>query len=107
MRASFLASVAWYRALDERPGPRFWFEWVDRDGVVDEGARMLLEAVERDGELTAVKQIDISSVGEVRRHWWQRLESDEGGLTEAAVEPTEPGLEPISRDAFYAEWQRA
>lgn len=102
--AAFRASVAWYRALDEGSEPRYYYEYVDRAGLVDEGARWLWEAVRVDHETVAIKQIELDSSGAARRYWWRRVEDDAGGLTDQALDLVELGLTPVSRSAFYALW---
>ena len=100
---AFRAAVTWYRTLDEAPGPRSYFEYVD-DGLVDEGARWLWETVDVDDETVAVKQIDISSTGIAHRHWWQNLDDDYGSLTDQPLDLDQPGLASITDSAFFALW---
>lgn len=101
VRSAFLTSVAWYRTLDESDAPRRWFECVDREGLYDKGARLLVETV----ELVAVKQIDITSAGARSCYSWRRLEDDDGFLMSTEFDPAEvPDLEEIDRERFYAEW---
>ena len=102
--AAFRATVAWYRDLDQSTEPRCYYEYVDREGLVDEGARWLWEAIVVDRETVAVKQIELSSSGVAHRCWWQRLEDDAGELTDQALDLVEPGLTPVSRSAFSALW---
>lgn len=102
--AAFRASVAWYRALDEGSEPRQYYEYVDHEGLVDEGARWLWEAIVVDHEMVAIKQIEQDSSGAVRRYWWRNIEDDAGGLTD---QPLDPGLTPVSRATFYALWDSA
>ncbi|SMC46835.1 hypothetical protein SAMN05661093_00001 [Kibdelosporangium aridum] len=104
VRAAFRASVGWYRALDEDPGPRCYFEYVDEEGLSDKGSRWLWEAVIVDGDVVAIKQIEVPSSGPSRRYWWQHLEDDTGMLTDQALETDQPGITPITRSAFYALW---
>lgn len=103
--AAFRATVAWYRALDESFEPRRYFEYVDREGLVDEGARWLWEAIVVDDETVAIRQIELSSSGVARRYWWRHLEDDAGGLTDQALDLTEPGLTAVSRSLFSALWK--
>lgn len=102
--AAFRASMAWYRKLEDGPAPRHYYEYVDHEGLVDEGARWLVEAVELDDELVAVKQIEVSSSGDVRCYSWRRLHDDEGGLTDQALELAQ--LTPVSRSVFYTQWDQ-
>jgi hypothetical protein len=104
--AAFRASVAWYRELDERPAARQYYEYVDHEGLVDEGARWLWEAVMADHEMVAVKQIELSSSGTARCYWWQHLEDDAGGLTDQALETAQPDIKPVPRHVFYALWEQ-
>ncbi|MFB9930349.1 hypothetical protein ACFORO_28075 [Amycolatopsis halotolerans] len=100
---AFRAAVTWYRTLDETPGPRSCFEYVD-DGLADPGARCLWETVTADHETVAVKQIDISSTGTAHRYWWQNLDDDSGTLTDQPLGLDQPGLTRIPDSAFYALW---
>ncbi|HEX7306773.1 hypothetical protein [Lentzea sp.] len=84
--AAFLASVVWYWKLDQGSDPRHYYEYVDHEGLVDEGARWLFEAVEVNHEVVAIKQIELPSSGAVRRYWWRYLEDDAGGLTDQPLE---------------------
>ncbi|MGW4133702.1 hypothetical protein [Amycolatopsis japonica] len=102
--AAFRASVARYRALDEGAGPRQYYEYMDHEGLVDEGARWLWEAVVVEHETVAVKQIELDSSGAIRRYWWQNMEDDASGLTDQALDP---GLTSVSRSTFYALWDRS
>ncbi|RSN30014.1 hypothetical protein DMC61_17360 [Amycolatopsis sp. WAC 04169] len=102
--AAFRASVARYRTLDESSEPRRYYEYVDDEGLVDEGARWLWEAIVVDHETVAVKQIEQDSSGAVRRYWWRNIEDDAGGLTDQALDS---GLTPVSRATFYALWDSA
>lgn len=102
--AAFLASVVWYRELDEGSDPRHYYEYVDHEGLVGEGARWLWEAVAVNHEVVAIKQIELPSSGVARRYWWRYMEEDAGGLTDQPLEVAEPGLASISRSVFYAQW---
>lgn len=102
--AAFRASVAWYRALDEGSELRRYYEYADREGLVDEGARWLWEAIVVDHETVALKQIELDSSGTAHRYWWRNLEDDAGGLTDQALDLADPGLTPVSRSTFYALW---
>lgn len=102
--AAFRASVAWYRALDEGSEPRQYYEYVDHEGLVDEGARWLFETVSVNHETVAIKQIELSSSGSAHCYSWRHMEDDAGGLTDQALDLAEPGLAPVSRSTFYALW---
>ncbi|WP_370964824.1 hypothetical protein [Amycolatopsis sp. cg9] len=103
--AAFRATVAWYRALDESSEPRRYFEYVDHEGMVDKGARWLWEAVVVNDETVAIKQIELSLSGLARCYWWRHLEDDAGGLTDQALDLTEPGLTAVSGSSFRALWE--
>ncbi|RSN56225.1 hypothetical protein DMH01_31000 [Amycolatopsis sp. WAC 04182] len=103
--AAFRASVARYRALDQGSELRQYYEYVDHEGLVDEGARWLWEAVVVDHETVAIKQIEQDSSGAAHRYWWRNIEDDAGGLTDQALDLAEPGLTPVSRATFYALWE--
>ncbi|RSN34684.1 hypothetical protein DL990_13705 [Amycolatopsis sp. WAC 01416] len=102
--SAFRASVAWYRALDEGSELRQYYEYVDHEGLVNEGARWLWEAIVVDHETVAVKQIEQDSSGAVHRYWWRNIEDDAGGLTDQALDLADPGLTPVSRSTFSALW---
>jgi hypothetical protein len=106
VEAAFRTSVGWYRALEENPGPRCYYEYADSEGLVDKGARWLWETVIVNGEVVATKQIEVPSAAPSRRYWWQRLEDDTGMLTDQALDIDLPGIAPITRSAFYALWDR-
>ncbi|MGW6442732.1 hypothetical protein [Lentzea sp. NPDC055074] len=102
--AAFWASVAWYRALEESSEPRQYYEYVDREGLVEEGSRWLWETLAVSGETVAIKQIEVSPSGAAHCYWWRRVEDDVGGLTDQPLDFAEPGLSPVSRSVFYALW---
>ncbi|MFD5243649.1 hypothetical protein ACFWIW_03875 [Amycolatopsis sp. NPDC058340] len=102
--AAFRASVAWYRAFDESSELRQYYEYVDHEGLVDEGARWLWEAITVNDEAVAIKQIELDSSGTAHRYCWRNIEDDAGGLTDRALDLADPGFTPISRSAFYALW---
>lgn len=41
--AAFLRMVAWFRALDEGPGVRSYYERADEEGLAEQGTRWLWE----------------------------------------------------------------
>ena len=51
-----------------------------------------------------VRQLGAGEDGDVTRYWWQRLEDDEGMLTDQALDRDEWGLRPLSREDFYTAW---
>ncbi|WP_439377230.1 hypothetical protein [Amycolatopsis lexingtonensis] len=103
--AAFRASVEWYRALDEGAAPRQYFEYVDHEGLVDEGARWLFESIIVNHETVAIRQIELDSSGGAHCYWWRHLEDDAGALADQALDGAEPGLKPVSRSEFYALWE--
>ena len=103
--AAFRATVAWYRALDDSPEPRQYFEYVDHEGLVDKGARWLWEAVVVNGETVAIRQIERDSSGTAHCYWWRHLEDDAGGLTDQATDVAEPGITAVPRSVFRALWR--
>lgn len=96
--------VAWYRALEQSNRPRLYFEFVDVEGWVDEGARALYEAVEYEGELIAIRQVELPSAGGVHRYSWRRMEDVHGGLTDEPLDPHDDPIKPITRETFEAAW---
>ncbi|MFD5827307.1 hypothetical protein [Lentzea sp. NPDC060358] len=95
--------MARYRALDESSQPRQHYEYVDHEGLVDEGSRWLWETVAVGDETVAVKQIVMDSSG-THRYWWRLLEDDAGGLTDQPLDLAGPGLSPVPRSTFYLLW---
>jgi hypothetical protein len=104
--AAFLRTVAWFRAVDEGPGARYYYERADEEDLAEQGTRWLWEAAIVNGVMTAVKQIKIPLDGPIRRYWWGWLEDATSGLTDQPLVPDEDGLHPITREAFYEEWDR-
>ncbi|MGE5131449.1 MAG: hypothetical protein ACM32E_00900 [Gemmatimonadota bacterium] len=102
--AAFLRTVAWFRAVDEEPGARSYYERADEEGLVEQGTRWLWETASVNGAAIAVKQMEIPLHGPVRRYWWRWLEDDAGGLTDQPLVPDEDGLHQITRAAFYEVW---
>jgi hypothetical protein len=96
--------VSWYRALEESNRPRAYFEFVDAEGWVDEGARALYETVEHEGELIAIRQIELPSAGGMHRYSWRRMEDAYGGLTDEPIDPHEDPVKPIPREVFVEVW---
>jgi hypothetical protein len=99
-----LRSAEWYRALDEGPAHRGYFERTDAEGSARPGTRWMWETVLVTGEVIAVKQIQVPAAGAVRRYCWQSLEDDTGTLTDQPLNPEEEELTPISRREFYQLW---
>jgi hypothetical protein len=92
-----IANVEYLRQLDESDLPRSYLQ-----GEF-EGVRWLWEAVHADGELVAVRQVEISSDGLARRYWWRRREDDAGFLTDQPLEPSDE-MTQLSREEFLAAW---
>jgi hypothetical protein len=61
-----LCAVAWYRDLDERPGPRGYYKRIDEEGLYDKGGRWLWETITVSTKIIAIKQIEVTSDGVVR-----------------------------------------
>ena len=91
--------AAFYRRLDEEATQRHYFRYRD-----EEQSLWLWEAVSYQGELVAVKQIEVDASGTVSRYWWQRLDDEHGFLTDQPLYPKEEGLAPISADEFRRYW---
>jgi len=104
--AAFLRTAAWYRAVDEGPGTRHYYERTDEEGLAEQGTRWLWEAVIVNGAITAVKQIEMPLHGPIRRYCWRWLEDDINGLTDQPLVPDEDRLHPITREAFYQAWDK-
>jgi hypothetical protein len=102
--AAFLRTVAWFRALDEGPGVRGYYERAVAESLAGPTARWLWETATVSGAVTAVKQIEVPLEGPVRSYWWRWLEDDAGGLTDQPLAPDEDGVRPITREAFYRVW---
>lgn len=93
--------VAYYRALDEGATLRHHFRHAD-----EEGGLWYIEAVPDRGELTVVKQAELTSVSQLHRYNWEHLEDEYGGLTDRAIDPEEDPLEAISAEEFRQAWSR-
>jgi hypothetical protein len=102
--AAILRTVAWYRCLDEGPGPRGYYEVIDDEGLYDKGGRWLWETITVGTKIIAVKQIEVTSGGVVRRYDWRWLYDADGGLTDQPLYPEEEKLRPITGDRFYQVW---
>ncbi|MET7283036.1 hypothetical protein ABZS29_32715 [Kribbella sp. NPDC005582] len=87
------------RDLDRSTAPRTY-------GAVaaDDRTDWLFEAVWHEREWVVVRQLGVREDGEVTRYWWQRLEDDEGMLTDKALDREAWGLRELSREDFYAAW---
>lgn len=81
--------------LDEGSAPRQHHEYVDHEGLVDEGARWLWEAVAVNNETVAIKQIELSSSEAAHCGWRRHADDDAGGLAGQALDLAEPGLTPV------------
>jgi hypothetical protein len=92
-----IVNVEYLRQLEESDLPRSYLQGES------EGVRWLWEAVRIGGELIAVRQIEISSNGSVRRYSWRRREDDAGLLTDQPMEPSDD-VATLSREAFLAAW---
>ncbi len=93
--------VAYNRTLDERATLRHYFRHED-----EEGGRWYIEAVPDRGELTVLKQAELTSAGQLRRYSWEHLEDERGGLTDQAIDPEVDPLEAIPAEEFQRAWNR-
>jgi hypothetical protein len=98
--------IAFYRGLDEGPGPFRFFRFLDASL---DGHRYWTKAVEVEGELVAIRQIEDTEVGRARRYWWQHLDDRSGMLTDQPLppDPGQEGLIEISADEFDRRWMVA
>ncbi len=91
-----------YRRLDEGPGPFAYRHFPDA-GV--DGYRYWFKSAEDQGELIAIRQVQIGADGLVHRYWWEKLDDVAGGLTDQALHPDiEDDLVPISEEVFEGIW---
>jgi hypothetical protein len=93
--------VAYYRALDEGATLRRHFRHAD-----EEGGLWYIEAVPDRGELTVIKQAELTSAGQLHRYSWKHLEDQHGGLTDQAIDPEVDPLEAIPAEEFQRVWTR-
>jgi hypothetical protein len=91
--------IAFRRRLDEVATDRLYLRHDDEDGGL-----WLWEAVRHEGELVAIKQVEVDSSGTVSRYWWQRMEDDSGFLTDQPLSPEDEGLVRIGADEFHRYW---
>lgn len=94
-------SVAYFRALDENATLRHHFRGTD-----EEGGLWYFEAVPDRGELTAIKQVELTPAGQLHRYSWEHLEDEHGFLTDQAIDPEEDPLETIPAEEFQRVWTR-
>jgi hypothetical protein len=92
------STVELIRDLDRGTAPRTY------GALADDGTDWLYEAVWHEREWVVVRQLGVREDGEVTRYWWQRLEDDEGILTDNALDRDDWGLRPLSREDFYTAW---
>jgi len=97
--AAIRSTVQLIRDLDRGTAPRTYGAVAD-----DHGTDWLYEAVWHEREWVVVRQLGVGEDGEVKRYWWQRLEDDEGMLTDQALDRDEWGLRPLTREDFYTAW---
>ncbi|GAA1141780.1 hypothetical protein GCM10009630_45470 [Kribbella jejuensis] len=93
------STVELIRDLDRGTAPRTFGAAVD-----DYGTDWLYEAVWHEAEWVVIRQLGVGEDGEVTRYWWQRLEDDEGMLTDQALDREDWGLRPLTREDFYTAW---
>ena len=94
------ATVELIRDLDRGTASRTYGALAD--GAT--GTDWLYEAVWHEREWVVVRQLGAAEDGAVTKYWWQRLEDDEGMLTDKALDREEWGLRPLSREDFYTAW---
>ncbi|MEV6287642.1 hypothetical protein [Kribbella sp. NPDC051770] len=98
-RAAFRASVELIRDLDRGTAARTFGAKADADGT-----DRLFEAVWHEREWVVVRELHVSEDGTITRYWWQRLEDEQGALTDQALDRDEWGLRALDRDDFYTAW---
>ncbi len=98
-RQAIRLTVELIRDLDRGTAARTYGARAD-----DEGADWLFEAVWHEREWVVVRQLKVAEDGTITRYWWQRVEDDEGSLTDQALDRDEWGLRPLSREDFYTAW---
>jgi len=94
------ATVELIRDLDRGTASRTYGALADEATGTD----WLYEAVWHEREWVVVRQLGAAEDGAVTKYWWQRLEDDEGMLTDKALDRGEWGLRPLSREDFYTAW---
>jgi len=88
------------RALDESDGDRsYWHSWFE-----EERTDGFSEVVEDYGEEWHVKQFVVHQDGVRRRYWWCHLEDDDGFLADQPLDRSAAGLEVITAEEFFAQW---
>ncbi len=98
-RRAIRSTVELIRDLDRGTAPRTYGAIAD-----DAGTDWLYEAVWHEREWVVVRQLQVGEDGTVLRYWWQRLEDEDGGLTEQGLNRDEWGLRELSREDFYTAW---
>ncbi|RDG38949.1 hypothetical protein [Streptomyces corynorhini] len=93
--------VAYFRALDESATVRHHFHHADEDGGL-----WYFEAVADQGELTVIKQAELTPAGQLHRYDWEHLEDARGFLTDQALYPEDDPVETISAEEFQRVWTR-
>ena len=93
------ATVDLISDLDRGTAPRTFGARAD-----DQGTDWLYEAVWHEREWVVVRQLGAAEDGTITRYWWQRIEDDEGMLTDRSLDRDEWGLRPLEREDFYAAW---
>ncbi len=96
---AYRASVELIRDLDRGTAARTYGARAD-----EYGTDWLFEAVWHEREWVVVRQLQVGEDGTVLRYWWQRLEDEDGVLTEQGLNRDEWGLRPLSREDFYTAW---
>ncbi|GAA1574399.1 hypothetical protein GCM10009789_29850 [Kribbella sancticallisti] len=98
-RQAVRLTVELIRDLDRGTAARTYGARADENGT-----DWLFEAVWHEREWVVVRQLQVAEDGSIARYWWQRVEDDEGSLTDQALDRDEWGLRPLSREDFYTAW---
>jgi VCBS repeat-containing protein len=88
------------RSLEEGTEHRHYLTAQDPD----DGRRYLWEAVEHQGKLVAIRQLEIDLEGGRWRYDWKHLEDESGFLTEGPLH-LDKSILAVTRDVFLAEWE--
>ena len=103
MSSAFARAVEHVRQLSLTDGPRSYWHGT----FAEEGSEWFFETViDADGTNAVVRQVVIEADGRVGRYSWERLEDDDGGLAEVALDESLDQLEAIPAETFDAAWRR-
>ena len=94
--------VEYLRHLSLTGGPRSYW----RGTFAEEGSEWFYETViDADGTNTAIRQVVIQADGRVGRYSWERMEDEDGGLAEVALDESLDWLEAIAEADFILAWR--